>query len=111
MFDALKNPSPKKVPNNVGKQQEPDLTIVKTMNAPTNTAKQVPYGYVQKVIPRMFAAEPQRIQVLIDEAVELYCDLRINNDFRDGVGKSVTLRECDKITITIESDLPKGSAG
>jgi hypothetical protein len=111
MSDALKNPFPKKGPDSVGRQQEPDLAIVKTMNAPTNTAKQVLHGYVQKVIPNMYPAEPQRIQVLIDEAVELYCELRINNDFRDGVGKPITLREGDKITITVESDLPDGSAG
>jgi hypothetical protein len=47
---------------------------------------------------------------LIDEAVERYCELRINNDFRDGGGKPVTLREGDKVTLTIESDAPDASA-
>jgi len=47
---------------------------------------------------------------LIDEAVERYCELRINNDFRDGGGEPVTLREGDKVTLTIESDAPDASA-
>ena len=88
----------------------PDLAIVKMMNAPTNTAKQVLHGHVQKVVRSIYPTEPQRIQVLIDEAVELYRELRINNDFRDGGGEPVTLREGDKVTLTIESDAPDASA-
>jgi len=62
MFDAFKNPSPKKGLNRVGKEQQqphlPDLAIVKMMNAPTNTAKQVLHGHVQKVIRSIYPTEP-----------------------------------------------------
>ncbi len=79
------------------------------MNPPQNTDTQVLHGSVRKVIPSVFPTEQrQRVQVVmdedvelyceqvvIDEAVELYCELSINNDFRDEHGQPVMLREGD----------------
>ncbi len=62
-------------------------------------------GTVEKVIPAIPAAEqPEKAQISVDGADELYREIRVENALEDEKGKKVQLKEGDKVDVTIEAE-------
>jgi hypothetical protein len=60
-------------------------------------------GTVEKIIPPM-AGEPEKAQIAIEKADELYREIRVENKLEDKDGKKVGLKEGAQVDVTIEAD-------
>jgi len=60
-------------------------------------------GTVEKIIPPM-AGEPEKAQIAIEKADELYREIRVENKLEDKDGKNVGLKEGAQVDVTIEAD-------
>ena len=60
-------------------------------------------GTVEKIIPPV-GEEPEKAQIKVDGADELYAEVRIENSLRDADGKQVSLKKGAEVEITIEAD-------
>ena len=60
-------------------------------------------GTVEKIIPPV-GEEPEKAQIKVDGADELYGEVRIENTLRDSDGKQVSLKKGAEVDITIEAD-------
>jgi hypothetical protein len=58
---------------------------------------------VEKVIRSPYAGEPDKVQISVDGADDLYRELRIENTLTDENGKTVALKEGAEIEVTIEA--------
>jgi hypothetical protein len=59
-------------------------------------------GIVEKILPALGATEPEKVQIMIDGADDLYREIRFNNTKQDGNGLNVILRQGAKVKVTIE---------
>lgn len=59
-------------------------------------------GIVEKILPPLGATEPEKVQIMIDGADDLYREIRFSNTKQDGGGLNVTLRQGAKVKVTIE---------
>jgi hypothetical protein len=64
--------------------------------------KTVP-AVVSKVLPSL-SKEPERVEISIPGADELFREIRIENTFTDVDGRSVALKQGEQLDITIEAD-------
>jgi hypothetical protein len=62
-------------------------------------------GRVRKLLTPTFATQPQRVEISIPDADDLFREIRIANSFNSPEGGSVALREGAQVRITIEADL------
>jgi hypothetical protein len=60
-------------------------------------------GTVEKVIPAM-GSEPEKAQISVDGADDLYKELRVENTLEDKDGKKVGLKAGAQVDVTIEAD-------
>jgi hypothetical protein len=60
-------------------------------------------GTVEKIIPPM-AGEPEKAQIAIEKADDLYREIRVENKLEDKDGKKVGLKEGAQVDVTIEAD-------
>lgn len=60
-------------------------------------------GTVEKIIPAM-AGEPEKAQIAIEKADELYREIRVENKLEDKDGEKVGLKEGAPVDVTIEAD-------
>jgi hypothetical protein len=60
-------------------------------------------GTVEKIIPPV-AGEPEKAQIAVDGADDLYRELRVENKLEDKDGKKVGLKEGAPVDVTIEAD-------
>ena len=60
-------------------------------------------GTVQKVI-KSIANEPEKTQIGIDEADELYREIRVENIVRSEDGEKAQLKEGAKVDVVVEAD-------
>jgi len=60
-------------------------------------------GIVQKIIRGMDAEEPEKIQIVVRGAEDLYREIRLDNLFYDEEGNFVNLKFGDEVEITIAS--------
>jgi hypothetical protein len=60
-------------------------------------------GTVEKIIPPT-AAEPEKAQIAVEGAEDLYQELRIENTLQDEHGKKVALKSGAHVDVTIEAD-------
>lgn len=71
-------------------------------------------GTVEKIIPPIQAGEPEKAQIAVDGAEELYKEIRVENTLQDGQGNEVALKEGAEVEVTIEAEPeatePKGNA-
>jgi hypothetical protein len=58
---------------------------------------------VEKVIPAM-GSEPEKAQIAVDGADDLYKELRVENTLEDKDGKKVGLKAGAQVDVTIEAD-------
>jgi hypothetical protein len=59
-------------------------------------------GTVEKIIPPT-AAEPEKAQILVEGAEDLYQEIRIENTLQDEKGKDVKLKLGAEVDVTIEA--------
>jgi hypothetical protein len=72
-------------------------------------------GTVEKIIPPTPPGEPEKAQIAVEGAEELYKELRIENTLKDQKGNEVGMKEGSQVEVTIEADPkatePKKGAG
>jgi hypothetical protein len=70
-------------------------------------------GTVEKIIQSPRPAEPEKAQISIEQADELYREIRIENTLTDESAKKVGLKRGADVEVTIEADqndtTPKGA--
>jgi len=58
-------------------------------------------GVVEKVIPPIDPAEPEKAQIAIETADHLYREIRVENRLQDADGKEVELKPGAEVDVTI----------
>jgi uncharacterized protein YfaS (alpha-2-macroglobulin family) len=61
-------------------------------------------GTVEKIIPAVGEVVPEKAQIQVEGADELYREIRIENKLQDPEGKPVSLKKGDEVDVTIEAD-------
>lgn len=61
-------------------------------------------GRVQKLIKPVTPKEPEKAEIRIEEAEELYREVRIENTVTDGVGNEAALKEGAVVDVIVEAD-------
>jgi hypothetical protein len=61
-------------------------------------------GTVEKIIPPVVSDEPEKAQIAIEGADELYKEIRVENTLQDKSGNEVVLKEGAKVEVTIEAE-------
>jgi hypothetical protein len=71
------------------------------------------HGTVQKIIQPIHPSEPEKAQIAVDEADELYRELRVENTVADEDGEKARLKPDAKVDVIIEAEpeatTPKGT--
>jgi hypothetical protein len=71
-------------------------------------------GTVEKIIPAIPPIEPEKAQIAVEGADELYKEIRVENVLQDENGDEVKLKRGAEVEVTIEADkadtVPKDSA-
>jgi hypothetical protein len=69
-------------------------------------------GKVEKIIPPLTQAHPEKAQIAVEGAEDLYKEIRVENTLRDANEKPVALRPGVEVEVTIAADKtatkPKG---
>ena len=61
-------------------------------------------GTVEKIIPSAVPSEPERAQIAIEGADDLYKELRIENTLTDADGNDVHLKRGAKVDVTVKAE-------
>jgi len=61
-------------------------------------------GTVKKVIPPIHPSLPEKAEISIEGADELYREIRVENALNDGHGNEVSLKPGAEVQVTIEAD-------
>jgi hypothetical protein len=61
-------------------------------------------GTVEKIIPPVDPSEPERAQIAVEGAEELYREIRVENTLQDEAGKPVRLKQGADVEITIAAE-------
>ena len=61
-------------------------------------------GTVEKVIPPTHPDQPERAQIYVEGAEELYREIRVVNTLSDPTGKPVALKQGAQVEVTIEAE-------
>jgi predicted DNA-binding antitoxin AbrB/MazE fold protein len=61
-------------------------------------------GTVEKIIPPIDPSEPEKAQISVEGAEELYREIRVENTLQDKTGKPVSLKEGAEVEVTIEAE-------
>jgi hypothetical protein len=70
----------------------------------TKKPKSVKPGTVQKIIKSPFPQEPEKAQIAVEGADDLYREIRIENTLVDDQGHKVKLKEGAHVEVTVEAD-------
>ena len=70
----------------------------------TKKPKTKKHGRVKKIIKSCDPSEPEKAEVEVHEADELYKEIRIENVLEDEHGKKVKLKEDAPVDITVEAE-------
>ncbi len=62
------------------------------------------HGTVEKVIPSLHPAVPEKVQIEIEGADDLYKEIRIENELNDENGHPVKLDVGANVVITVETE-------
>jgi hypothetical protein len=60
-------------------------------------------GVVERVIQSPHPAVPQRAQIAVEGADDLYREIRIDNALKADNGQTVALKEGDQVNVTVET--------
>ena len=61
-------------------------------------------GKVQKVLKPIVSVEPEKAQISVDEADELYREIRVENALTDENGERVRLEPGAEVDVILEAD-------
>jgi hypothetical protein len=61
-------------------------------------------GTVEKIIKPPHPNEPEKAQINVEGAEELYREIRLVNTLKDENGKEVAIKEGARVDVTIEAD-------
>jgi hypothetical protein len=61
-------------------------------------------GTVEKIIPPLVPSEPEKAQIAIEGADDLYREIRVDNTLQDAAGTSVSLKKGAEVEVTIEAE-------
>jgi hypothetical protein len=61
-------------------------------------------GTVDKIIPPILPGKPEKAQISVNVADELYREIRVENTLEDADGKKVSLKKGAEVEVTIEAD-------
>jgi hypothetical protein len=61
-------------------------------------------GTVEKIIPAIGPSEPEKVQIAVEGADELYREIRVENTLQDEAGHSVSLKNGAQVEVTIEAE-------
>ena len=61
-------------------------------------------GTVEKIIRPVHPSEPEKAQISVEGADELYQEIRIENTLTDANGDAVRLRKGAQVEVTVEAD-------
>jgi hypothetical protein len=61
-------------------------------------------GTVEKIIPPVHPSGPEKAQIALEGADELYREIRIENSLTDENGDEVRLKKGAEVEITVEAD-------
>jgi hypothetical protein len=62
------------------------------------------HGTVQKLIKPVLPTQPEKAQINIEEADELYREIRIENSLTDDKGDKVVLKPGTEVDVIVEAD-------
>ena len=79
------------------------MTITSQQDRPDDKPTVTLAGTVEKIIPPVVSDEPEKAQIAIEGADELYKELRVENTLQDKSGNEVSLKEGAKVEVTIEA--------
>jgi hypothetical protein len=65
-------------------------------------------GTVEKIIPPIVPSEPEKAQIAIEGAEDLYKEIRVENTLEDAAGNAVSLKKGAEVEVTIAAD-PKAT--
>lgn len=60
-------------------------------------------GTVERIIPAV-GNEPEKVQITLEGADELYREVRIENTLQGADGEPVALKKCTEVDVTIEAE-------
>ncbi len=61
-------------------------------------------GTVEKIIPSFDPNEPEKAQISVEGAEELYREIRVENILQDADGNQVSLKKGAEVEVTIAAD-------
>src|ERR1700740_2864878 len=61
-------------------------------------------GKVEKIIPGIVPAMPDKAQIVVEGADDLYKEIRVENTLQDEDGKPVALKKGAEVEVTIEAE-------
>ena len=76
----------------------------KDPNSPDEKPSTTLPGKVEKIIKSPDPTAPEKAQIAVEGAEELYREVRINNVLKDENGEEVAMKEGAKVDVTIEAD-------
>ena len=76
----------------------------KDKETPVEGAEVTLPGTVEKIIPAIGEVEPEKAQIKVESADELYQEIRIENTLKDEDGKPVVLKKGAEVAVTIAAD-------
>ena len=70
-------------------------------------------GTVEKIIKSPYPQEPEKAEIAVEGADQLYREIRIENTLEDDKGNKVKLKVGAQVNVTVEADpkdtVPKGA--
>ncbi len=60
-------------------------------------------GVVEKIVKPIHESEPEKAQIVVQGADDLYKEIRIENELKDADGESVKLKQGAEVEVTIEA--------
>ena len=81
------------------------MTKTKDESASEEKATVTLPGTVEKIIPAVGDHEPEKAQIAVEGADELYREIRIENTLQDEEGNAVSLKKGAEVEVTIAADL------
>lgn len=71
----------------------------------TKKPKVTKLGFVEKIIKSPYPGEPEKAQIAVEGADDLYREIRIDNTLEDENGNKVKLKPNAEVDVVVEADL------